>query len=169
LKEENTNYIKYLVDLAQSGRPRAFIELASINLNNIFTVSYRLIYDYKIAEEVTVKTLMRAWETIILFEPSDSFALWIKNIAVEYSVDELFQRGSRMEQRVRSSGTRSDEDRLENLILKLPVEDRIIFILHDLEGFSYSEINPYFRDMIIDELKTIVIRTRNYLMENLGL
>jgi DNA-directed RNA polymerase specialized sigma24 family protein len=74
-----------------------------------------------------------------------------------------------MEQRVRRSGTRSDEDRLENLILKLPVEDRIIFILHDLEGFSYSEINPYFRDMIIDELKTIVIRTRNYLMENLGL
>jgi RNA polymerase sigma-70 factor, ECF subfamily len=169
LKEENTNYIKYLVDLAQNGRQRAFIELASINLNNIFTVSYRLLYDYKITEEVVLRTLIRAWESIILFEPSGSFGMWMKNIAIEYAVDELFKEGFPAKKYERKNIAVSEEENLKDLIMALPIEDRVIFVLHDLEGLSYAEISPFFRNMIVDELKTTVIRTREYLMENLGL
>jgi DNA-directed RNA polymerase specialized sigma24 family protein len=46
---------------------------------------------------------------------------------------------------------------LEQLINSLPDEDRIIFVLHDIEGYDYSEIEKYLPDLSADELKTKLI------------
>ena len=169
LKNENTNYVSYLIDLAKSGRQRAFIELAEINLKNVFTVSYRLLADYESAKKVTYKTFAYSWEHIKSFDKTISFPVWIKSLSIQFSIEELSQRLSDLRLPLETVGDLNEIEYLEYLIISLPITDRIIFVLHDLEGFSYREINAYFDDMIVDEVKTRLLGTRHYLMEKLGL
>jgi RNA polymerase sigma-70 factor (ECF subfamily) len=169
LSNENTNYISYLIDLAKSGRQRAFIDLAAINLKNVFTVSYRLLADYKLANKITLRTFHYAWKSIQSFDKDVSFPIWIKSLAIQFSIEELSGNNLTNPEAQTRLTINSATERLESLIISLPIIDRIIFVLHDLEGFSYREINAYFDDMIVDEIKTKLIETRNYLMMSLGL
>jgi RNA polymerase sigma-70 factor, ECF subfamily len=169
LENENTNYISYLIDLAQSGRPRAFIDLATINLKNVFTVSYRLLADYELAKKNTSKTFFYAWDSIKSFDKGISFPIWIKSLAIQFAIEELSGKVSYKPEPPKNLTIHPNVERLESLITSLPVIERIIFVLHDLEGFSYREINAYLDDMIIDEIETTLIETRTTLMMNLGL
>jgi RNA polymerase sigma-70 factor (ECF subfamily) len=169
LSNENTNYISYLIDLAKSGRQRAFIDLAAINLKNVFTVSYRLLADYELAKKNTSKTFHHAWESIKTFDKEISFPIWIKSLAIQLCIEELSHQSLFSPDSKKHLTNLSESERLESLIISLPIIDRIIFVLHDLEGFSYREIKAYFDDLIVDEIKTKLIETRNYLMVNLGL
>lgn len=169
MSSENTNYILYLVQLSKQGRQQAFFELSGINLNNVFTVSYRLLADIKAAKSFSVKTYLKAWEKIKLFDESESFAQWIKNISISLAIEELFRiNDAGIDDYLKKRKTLGITN-LEELIITLPVEDRIIFVLHDLERYSYREISSYFPEMIPDEIKTRLIKTREYLIGKLGL
>ena len=169
MKDENTNYVTYLIELAVSGRQRAMIELAEINLKNVFTVSYRLLADYESAKKITNKTFLYAWEQIRTFNKKISFPVWIKSLAIQFSIEELSSRLTDPRPSLKSTTSFNPAEYLEQLIIYLPITDRIIFILHDLEGFTYREINAYFDDMLMDEIKTRLLGTRHFLMDKLGL
>ncbi len=169
MKDENTNYVLYLIDLAVSGRQHAMIELAEINLKNVFTVSYRLLADYESAKKITYKTFLSAWEQIRTFNKKISFPMWIKSLAIQFSIEELSLRLTNPRPSLKSTTSLNPTEYLEQLIIYLPITDRIIFILHDLEGFTYREINAYFDDMLMDEIKTRLLGTRHFLMDKLGL
>ncbi len=169
MKDENTNYVSYLIDLAASGRQRAMIELAAINLKNVFTVSYRLLANYDSAKKVTKKTFHYAWEQIKKFDGKVSFPGWVKSISIQFSIKELSSRSPEPNPSIKAATSLNPAENLEQLIMSLPITDRIIFVLHDLEGFSYREINAYIGNMLPDEIKTKLLAARNYLMDKLGL
>jgi DNA-directed RNA polymerase specialized sigma24 family protein len=52
--------------------------------------------------------------------------------------------------------------------MALQIDERIIFVLHDLEGYSYKEIRNFFEELEIDEVKTKLINTREYLMSKIS-
>ncbi len=165
---ENTKYIIYLLELSKRGRQRGFLELCQINLRNVFTIAFRLLYDTELAKKVTVNTFLKAWEEIKLFDIRKPFVDWIKHIAVGLAIEETtnFPEQKNVQP---SKSTFAEIPYLENLINALPVEDRIIFVLHDIEGYSYEQINFFFKEMIIDEIKTKLIQTRQYLISRLEL
>jgi RNA polymerase sigma-70 factor (ECF subfamily) len=167
VKNENTNYVSYLVDLAKTGRKRAYVELAEINLRNVFTISYRLYSDIDFAKKNSIRTLLKGWEKLSEFEAEESFVVWIKKLAVRYAIDELLRSNlsNVAEKNQIKSNTRNEY--LESLLNKLPLEERVIFVLHDLEGFSYNEVNSFFSILVKDEIKSKLINTREYLMEQL--
>jgi RNA polymerase sigma-70 factor (ECF subfamily) len=167
VKNENTNYVSYLVDIAKTGRKRAYVELVEINLRNVFTISYRVYSDIEFAKKNSIRTLLKGWEKLNELEAEESFVAWMKKLAVQCAIDELFSSNLSNAAEKKQIKSNSRDEYLENLLNNLPLEDRIIFVLHDLEGFSYTEVNSFFGDLVKDEIKSKLINTREYLMEQL--
>jgi RNA polymerase sigma-70 factor, ECF subfamily len=169
LKSENTNFIDYLVSLSKEGRKRSFIDLCEISLQNIYTIVYRLLLDAKLARKITIQTFLKAWDRIKEYDTQESFVEWLKNFAIKLALDELKQSNLSKIRVEKKISVQNDLELLDNLIISLPSEERVIFVLHDLEGYSYEEINLFFGEMILDEIRTKVINTREYLMSKLSL
>lgn len=164
---ENTNYMEYLIDLSKSGRRRPFIDLCEINLRNVFTVSYRLLSNYDAAQKITLHAFIRAWEKIKDYNGKEAFSTWLKNLAIGYAIDVLQREDIKITRGDNKVKISSEPELLESLIISLPTEDRIIFVLHDLEGYDYREIQNIFKEKVIDEIKTNLIKTREHLMSKL--
>jgi DNA-directed RNA polymerase specialized sigma24 family protein len=62
-----------------------------------------------------------------------------------------------------------DHEKIEILIVTLPNEDRIIFVLHDLEGYTYEEIKNFLEDQSPDEIKSKLLAIREQLMTKMKL
>jgi RNA polymerase sigma-70 factor (ECF subfamily) len=167
VKNENTNYVSYLVTLAKAGRKRAYVELVEINVRNVYTISYRLYSDIEFAKKISIRTLLKGWEKLNELNAEESFAIWIKKLAVRYAIDELLRSKLSIADENKQNPIVSSNEYLEKLINDLPLEERIIFVLHDLEGFSYEEVNLFFSILVKDEIKSKLIKTREYLMEQL--
>lgn len=163
---ENTQYVSYMVELAQQGRKNAFFDLCGINLRNIFTIVNRLLIDFELSKKVTIAIFLTAWDNIKLYNPKLSFALWMKDLAVKYSIRELEKRG---ELGISNKNIAASVLNIEHLITALPNEERLIFVLHDLEGYNYYEITSFLTHLSVDEVKTKLITTRENLMKQIEL
>lgn len=169
MENENTNYITYLIELSQTGRKNAFFDLCEINLRNVFTVSYRLYPDYEKARQITLKTFLIAWDGIKSFIPQKSYALWLKSLAIKSAISELAKSGDALKPVLGKTFYAHDHEKIENIIMNLPNEDRIIFVLHDLEGYEYDEIKDFLEKLSPDEIKSKLLDIREQLMKNLNL
>lgn len=166
---DNTNYVEYLIELAKKGRKRSFIDLCEINLRNVYTITYRLLSDEDEAQKVTIQTFIKSWEKIKEYNGKIPFSIWMKNTAIEYSIRMLNNRDANYVGKKRPIKISSEQEFLESHILSLPKEDRIIIILHDIEGYSYKEINKFFENLEIDEIKSKLINTREYLINKISI
>lgn len=169
MPEENTTYINYLIDMSKSGRQRGFLELCEINLRNVFTVVFRLLNNFEVSKKITAKTFLIAWNEIKECPKHKPFILWLKDIAIRLSMEELDNDSFIKQQQAEKPQSNSEIEYLEFFIKQLPVQERTIFVLHDLEGYSYWEIQKFFPNLIQDEIKTILIQTRQLLIMKLGL
>jgi len=167
--ESNTNYVEYLIDLAKNGRVRSFIDLCEINLGNVFTVSFRLLSDIEEAKKVTIHTFTKSWEKLEEYNGKIPFAKWIKNIAVNYSITMLSNREDNYVEKKKPIKSLSEKELLESHIMSLPRDDRIIIILHDIEGYDNNEISNFFDGLETDEIKSKLINTREYLINKISL
>ncbi|MCX6174979.1 MAG: hypothetical protein NTZ27_09530 [Ignavibacteriales bacterium] len=165
---DNTNYVEYLIEHSKDGRKRSFIDLCEINLRNVYTISYRLLSNEDEAQKVTLHTFVKSWEKIKEYDGKIPFSIWMKNIAIGYSISMLNNRDENYAERKRPIKSSSEHEFLESHILSLPQNDRIIIILHDIEGYSYKEIHNFFEDLEIDEIKSKLINTREYLINKIS-
>jgi RNA polymerase sigma-70 factor, ECF subfamily len=168
LTVDNTNYVEYLVGLSKEGRKRSFTDLCEINLRNVYTVSYRLLSNTDEAQKVTLQTFVKSWGKIKEYDGKIPFSIWMKNIAIEYSIRMLNNRDANHVEKKKPIKISSEREFLESHILSLPKDDRIIIILHDIEGYSYKEIGNYFKNMEIDEIKSKLISAREYLINKIS-
>lgn len=166
---ENTNYIVYLVELSQRGRKNAFLDLCEINLKSVFTTVFRLTKDIEKSTHISIQTFLTVWDNIKSFDLRHSFASWVKGIAIKIALHELFKHEEKSEPLEFPLQTVFDNQKIEFLLLNLPQMERIIFVLHDFEGYNYREIRDFLEDLSYDEIKTILIDTRNFLMNKIGI
>lgn len=165
---ENTNFVDYLVSLSKEGRTRSFIDLCEINLRNVYSVVYRIICDHKAASAITIFTFLKAWERLDEYEPAKSFALWLKRLGIIYTILELKQNPRNSVPHRNRGNYKNDVEFLEAVIMSLPTDERIIFVLHDLEGYSYEDISKSFTDnMMVDEIRSALIKTREFIVDKL--
>ncbi|NJD22260.1 MAG: hypothetical protein FIA82_06265 [Melioribacter sp.] len=165
---DNTNYVEYLIELSKTGRKRSFIDLCEINLRNVYTISYRLLSDVDEARKVTIHTFVKSWERINEYNGRIPFSVWMKNTAIDYSIRMLNSRDENYAEKKRPIKISSEQEFLESHILSLSKDDRIIIILHDIEGYSYKEIQNFFENLEIDEIKSKLINTREYLINKIS-
>ncbi|HMN49712.1 MAG TPA: sigma-70 family RNA polymerase sigma factor [Ignavibacteriaceae bacterium] len=137
----DNKFVRSLIQNAKQGNNAAIEQLFQMNLGKIYAFALRLTANKTIAESITKETFIEAWRKINLVRPDASFLKWLNAITVYKTIDAL------RSQKQDSQKIKSDikeihaKDDLDNYILNLPEQERMIFVLSQLEGYSVDEIS----------------------------
>jgi len=139
------------IDLARRGDPGAFEALYRMHVGRVHALALRLTGDRAAAGELTQDTFVRAWEGLASFRGESAFASWLHRLAVNAFLGDR-RRTLRRERRVAPSSDPGALERprdndgplgqvdLERAIAALPKRARLVFVLHDIEGYQHGEI-----------------------------
>jgi len=129
-------------------------ELYDAHAPRVFRLAYRLTGDAELAREFTQDTFVRAFHRLADFRGDAAFSTWIHRITVTV-VANAMRKVRRLRERetdlndldslhpVNSEARRIDPDlreRLAKAIDALPEIYRTTLIMHDLEGYTHTEI-----------------------------
>lgn len=139
------------VERARCGDVDAFEELYRETAGRVYALCLRMTGRSHLAEELTQESYLRAWNGLDGFRGDSAFGTWIHRIAVNVVLGHLRSGASRTERfdvdadpstlempRAEvDTGSRLD---LERAIVALPERARLVFVLHDVEGYRHHEI-----------------------------
>jgi RNA polymerase sigma-70 factor, ECF subfamily len=137
-----------LVRRVQQGDLGAFEPLYRRHAGRMYALCLRLTGDPAAAAERVQDVFVRAWERIRSFRGDSAFTSWLHRLAVNVVLQEM-RSTRRREARIMlddtpgapAPGMRSDEYiDLDTAISRLPPGARVVFVLHDIEGYSHDEI-----------------------------
>ncbi|HEV7471735.1 MAG TPA: sigma-70 family RNA polymerase sigma factor [Pseudonocardia sp.] len=149
-----------LVVRAQEGDVRAFELLARRHQGVLFRVAVRIVGDPADAEDALQEALLDAWRRIAGFQGDSAFSTWMYRIVTNRCLDLLRRRRPVVpvdeigEDRLVASGLAAPGSRgpehaaevdagmaaLRVALARLPDEQRVCWVLRELEGLGYTEI-----------------------------
>jgi len=144
---------------AQAGDHEAFAELYSLHKRRIYSLCLRMVGNIAEAEDLTQEAFLQLHRKIATFRGDSAFSTWLHRLAINVVLMQLRKKGlslisldEAMEPTPDEGPSRSfgapdlilagaiDRLALERAIAELPAGYRLIFILHDVEGFEHNEI-----------------------------
>lgn len=184
-----TNSELALVERAKNGDIQAFEHLMRATSGKIYNLGYRLLRNKEDAADIMQETYMTAYENLPRFKGNSSFSTWLYRIATNFALMKMRKEKGRT---VSVAQLKSAEDsvhemefpdwsdtpvdHLKNQELKtildkeinaLPPRYRSVFVLHDIEGLSISEVAKIL-SLSESAVKTRSHRSRLYLREKLS-
>jgi RNA polymerase sigma-70 factor (ECF subfamily) len=140
-----------LIAQAKSGNKSAFEDIYRIHVGRVYGICLRILGDHFRAEEITQQVFIRSWVKLVSFRGEGGFGSWLHRLAVNASLNELnasalmqIQDSSlddlKTEPSYRESCSQEMQMDLEKAIAALPVGARVVFVLHEIEGFNHREI-----------------------------
>lgn len=149
-----------LIAAARAGALSAFNQLVELYERPVYNVALRLLGQRDQAEDVTQDTFLLAYRSLAQFR-GGLFRAWLLRIATNRCYDELRRRqrhpaesfdGLGFEPEVQWStlaGAEEPHERAERLevarvlevaLARLPIDQRAVVVLSDVQGYSYDEI-----------------------------
>jgi len=157
-----------LVDRAKAGDVRAFEALVRRYERWVFTLALRMVGDRGDAEDIAQEVFLKAYRGLQGFRGGSRFSTWLYAIASHHCLSYLAGRGSRV-RRAERTGNPTDRqggvlpsalDRvadaspgpdavlerhelrrvIQNELVQLTEQHRIVLILRDIQGMSYEGI-----------------------------
>lgn len=144
---------------AQAGDNEAFAVLYSLHKRRIYSLCLRMVGNIAEAEDLTQEAFLQLHRKISTFRGDSAFSTWLHRLAVNIVLMQLRRKGLNLisldeamepvpeESPGRSFGARDltlsgaiDRLALERAVASLPAGYRLIFILHDVEGYEHNEI-----------------------------
>lgn len=136
---------------AQARDADAFAILYRAHVGRVHAICLRMTANPTRAEELTQKAFVTVWEKLPLFRGESAFSTWLHRVAVNTVLAEAradLRRNRRVfgtddpavfesAPRAPEAGIRLD---LEEAIAALPPQARLVFVLHDVEGWQHNEI-----------------------------
>ncbi len=140
-----------LVLQAKRGSHAAFEALYRMHLGHVYGICMRILMDQSKAEEVTQKIFIHAWMKLPSFRGESRFSSWLYRLSVNMILDQLKlvgwknDPGIQNEQRISGSAPSFEPAHnlrldINNAIDSLPRQARIIFVMHDIAGYTHEEI-----------------------------
>jgi RNA polymerase sigma-70 factor, ECF subfamily len=165
-----------LIRRAQQRDMPAFARLYRDHVGRVHALCRRMTGDPTRAEELTQTVFVTLWDKLPLFRGESSFASWLHRFAVNTVLMD-FRSTRRREARVFGTedpaifetpiaprpGLQLD---LEQAIAGLPPRARVVFVLHDVEGYTHEEIARLL-DLETGTTKAQLHRARQLLQEAL--
>lgn len=153
-------------------------ELYDTHVDRVYRLAYRMTGDETMAEDYTQETFVRAFDRLDGFEGRSALSTWIHSIAVSVvlsglrKVKRLRSRETEMSDAVAQRATDGATDpvlrlRLHRAIDSLPDELRLVFVMHDIEGYKHREIAEIL-DIPSGTAKSRLSRGRQALRDRLG-
>ena len=148
-----------LVKKSQLGEKAAFEQLVIRHQELVFSLAYKLTGNREMANDVAQESFIRAWKAIEKFRGDSTFSTWIYRIAVNTAWT--------LRKKAKKHNTLNIDDTYEPIVIdekkdpelvainsdlssvlvsalgKLPLEQRIIVELKNIEGRSHKEIADY--------------------------
>jgi len=144
---------------AQAGDHVAFAQLYALHKRRIYSLCLRMVGNVAEAEDLTQEAFLQLHRKIATFRGDSAFSTWLHRLAINVVLMQLRKKGlslisldEAMEPNPEEGPSRSfgapdlaltgtiDRLVLERAIADLPAGYRLIFILHDVEGFEHNEI-----------------------------
>ena len=148
-----------LVRKSQLGDKAAFEQLVIRHQDLVFSLAYKLTGNREMANDVAQEAFIRAWKAIEKFRGDSTFSTWIYRITVNTAWT--------LRKKAKKHNTLNIEDTYEPIVIdekkdpelvainsdlssvlinaldKIPIEQRIIVELKNIEGRSHKEIAEY--------------------------
>lgn len=112
----------------------------------MFTISYRIIGDYDIANDALQEAFIQVFGDIKQFRGEASLGAWIKTIVIRSSYRKLKKEDAFSRQQFDQNGDNitwpeemKGED-LEKAILSISSGSRAVFLLVEVEGYKHREV-----------------------------
>jgi RNA polymerase sigma-70 factor (ECF subfamily) len=141
---------KDLVTRCLAGDLKAFEILLERYQKPVFNIALRVLSNTDDAADVTQTTFVKAYEKLYSYDNRYKFFSWLYKIAVNTSFNLLEQkkRSDLLGDREVPDGNRLEEElhaaerveKLEDAILNLPVEYRVVIVLRHFHDLSYEEM-----------------------------
>ncbi|MGA8670454.1 MAG: sigma-70 family RNA polymerase sigma factor [Terracidiphilus sp.] len=144
---------------AQAGDHLAFAQLYSIHKRRIYSLCLRMVGNAAEAEDLTQEAFLQLHRKIATFRGDSAFSTWLHRLAINVVLMHLRKKGlplmsldEAMEPAHDDGPGRSfgapdlslsgsiDRLALERAVADLPAGYRLIFVLHDVEGYEHNEI-----------------------------
>ena len=142
---------RLLIARVQAGDASAERVLYDAHVDRVYRLVYRIAGDADQAQDYTQETFIRAFSRLADFRGEAALATWISAIAVSVALNGL-RRGKRLRARevaldeaaTAAVAVRVAEpdlrDRMARAIDDLPEGYRMVFLMHDVEGYTHEEI-----------------------------
>jgi RNA polymerase sigma-70 factor (ECF subfamily) len=140
-----------LIQRVRAGDPEAERALYDAHVERVYRLAYRLTGDDDLARDFTQETFIRAFDRLDTFRGESALSTWLHAIATS-----VVFNGLRKVKRLRVRETDIDDagaigtvtreaepdlkTRLKQAIDGLPVKYRMVFVMHDVEGYTHEEI-----------------------------
>jgi len=144
---------------AQGGDAQSFEILYSLHKRRVYSLCLRMLGNVAEAEDLTQEAFLQLYRKIGTFRGDSAFSTWLHRLAVNVVLMHLRKKGLpqvSLEETLEPSqddGPRKDIgerdlvlsgsiDRvaLERAVENLPPGYRLVFVLHDVEGYEHNEI-----------------------------
>src|SRR6266567_6753068 len=144
---------------AQAGDHYAFAQLYALHKRRIYSLCLRMVGNVAEAEDLTQEAFLQLHRKIATFRGDSAFSTWLHRLSINVVLMHLRKKGlplmsldEAMEPSYDDGPGRSfgapdlsltgsiDRLALERAVAALPAGYRLIFVLHDVEGFEHNEI-----------------------------
>ncbi len=148
-----------LLERAQTGDHSAFAEIYFQHKRRIYSLCLRMVGNPAEAEDLTQEAFLQLHRKIGTFRGESAFSTWLHRLAINVVLMRLRKKGLQLtsldeamepttdERPGRSFGSADlsltgaiDRLALQRAINDLPAGYRLIFMLHDIEGYEHNEI-----------------------------
>ena len=142
---------RHLIDRVRAGDPLAERQLYEAHVDRVYRLAFRMAGDDDLARDFTQETFIRAFHRLDTFRGEAAFSTWLHSIATSVVLNGLRKvkrfrhRETDLEHADNVAGTRREPDpdlkqRLEAAVDALPERYRLVFVMHDVEGYTHEEI-----------------------------
>lgn len=147
------------IEAAKAGDPDAFSKLYALHKRRVYTLCLRMLGNVSEAEDMTQDAFLHLFRKIGSFRGESAFSTWLHRMTVNLVLMHLRKKGLNLvslEETIspsdedapkRDFGSRDtmlagsvDRVSLERAVSSLPPGYRMVFVLHDVEGFEHNEI-----------------------------
>ncbi len=138
-----------LVIDAQAGDERSFAALVRRHQRRAYAVARAIVLSHEDAEDAVQDAFLHAWRALDRFRPEQPFGAWLHRIVANAALDVTRRRKVRDADELTDvhaspyrdpAEARNLRERLTEALRHLPVRQRSVLVLHDVEGFRHGEI-----------------------------
>jgi len=144
---------------AQDGDHAAFAQIYATHKRRVYSLCLRMLGNIAEAEDLTQEAFLQLHRKIATFRGDSAFSTWLHRLTINVVLMHLRRKGLNLisldeaqdptsehgphrsfgAQDTRLAGT-LDRMTLEKAVEDLPAGYRLIFVLHDIEGYEHNEI-----------------------------
>jgi RNA polymerase sigma-70 factor (ECF subfamily) len=145
---------------AQAGDQQAFARLYSLHKRHIYSLCLRMVGNVAEAEDLTQEAFLQLHRKIGTFRGDSAFSTWLHRLAINVVLMRMRKKGLSLISLHEANNPIAEDsspgrslggpdptltgaiDRLalERAVAVLPAGYRLVFLLHDVEGFEHNEI-----------------------------